>query len=203
VDLRKRWLGVWQALGLRADGELLQELLRRYDEPQRSYHSRRHLEECLSKLEELGALAEHPAEVELALWFHDAIYDSKRHDNEQRSADWARESVLRCGGAPAVADRVHALIMVTRHAAEPRGIDQQVLVDVDLSILGADAARFDEYEQQVREEYGWVPGVIYRRKRRAILEGLLARESLFSTPLFVQRYEAQARSNLQRSLARL
>lgn len=150
----------------------------------------------------MRALPEHPAEVELALWFHDSIYDPGRKDSEQRSADYARESVLACGGAAEVANRVHALVMATRHAAEPQGVNQQVLVDVDLSILGAGAARFDEYEAQVREEYRWVPKPIYTRKRRRILEGFLSRATIFSTPLFIERYERQARANLQRSLAR-
>ena len=78
-----------------------------------------------------------------------------------------------------------------------------MLVDVDLWILGAPQSRFDEYERQVREEYGWVPGLIYRRKRREILESLAARPTIFSTGRFVERYEPQARANLARSLARL
>jgi predicted metal-dependent HD superfamily phosphohydrolase len=202
VDLRKRWFETWQLLGLAGNAELLQELLRRYKEPQRSYHTLQHLEECFAKLDELRGLAEHPAEVELALWFHDAIYEPRRGDNEQRSADWARASLLAAGGAPEAAGRVHALIMATRHAVEPSGMDQQVLIDVDLSILGAGAQRFDEYEAQVREEYRWVPKPIYRRKRAEILRSFLERPSIYSTPRFVERYEKQARANLQRSLAR-
>jgi predicted metal-dependent HD superfamily phosphohydrolase len=133
--------------------------------------------------------------VELALWFHDAIYDTHRSDNEERSADWAKASV---GNA-----RVHALVMATRHEAVPHDIDAQVLVDVDLWILGAPEERFDEYESQVRQEYGWVPGPIYRRKRKAILESFLARAAIYNTARFIERYEPQARVNLARSLARL
>jgi predicted metal-dependent HD superfamily phosphohydrolase len=78
-----------------------------------------------------------------------------------------------------------------------------VLVDVDLSILGATQSRFDEYERQVREEYGWVPEPIYRRKRREILESFLGRPAIYNTARFIGRYEQQARANLARSLARL
>ena len=81
--------------------------------------------------------------------------------------------------------------------------DPQSLVDIDLSILGGDAERFDEYEVQVRQEYAWVPGRVFRRKRREILEGLLTRPSIYGTSWFQQRFEASARSNLQRSIARL
>jgi predicted metal-dependent HD superfamily phosphohydrolase len=92
--------------------------------------------------------------------------------------------------------------MATRHEAVPQTRDEKVLVDVDLWILGAPPERFDEYEKQVREEYGWVPGLIYRRKRRAILESFVARQTIYSTERFIQRYEVQARANLARSLAR-
>jgi predicted metal-dependent HD superfamily phosphohydrolase len=93
--------------------------------------------------------------------------------------------------------------MATRHDAVPANADARVLVDVDLSILGAEPARFGEYEQQVREEYAWVPGFVYRRKRREVLEGFLARTAIFNTRLFVERYEAVARGNLARSIAKL
>ena len=98
---------------------------------------------------------------------------------------------------------MHALIMATCHAALPDSDDARLLVDIDLSILGADPERFDEYEVQVRQEYSWVPGVLFRRKRREILQGFLARPRLYETDWFEQRLEAQARSNLQRSVRRL
>jgi predicted metal-dependent HD superfamily phosphohydrolase len=175
----------------------------RYSEPHRSYHTLRHLKECFVKLDELRPLAERPAEVELALWFHDAIYDPRRHDNERRSADWASETALALGVEAHAAQRLHALVMTTRHDAEPRGVDEQILVDVDLAILGADAARFGEYEKQVREEYRWVPAMLYRRTRKAILQGFLSRPTIYRTPLFIERYERPARENLARSLAML
>jgi predicted metal-dependent HD superfamily phosphohydrolase len=83
----------------------------------------------------------------------------------------------------------------------PDGIDARILIDIDLSILGAPASRFDEYERQVRAEYGWVPGVMFRRTRRKILESFAARPRLYSTAPFVERCEAQARENLARSIA--
>jgi predicted metal-dependent HD superfamily phosphohydrolase len=203
VDLREGWTRAWEQLGATADGGLLQELIARYSEPHRSYHTLRHLEECFVKLEELRPLAERPAEVELALWFHDAIYDPRRHDNEERSADWASESALAHGLEPAVAQRLHALVITTRHEAGPHGVDQAVLVDIDLCILAASPERFDEYEKQVREEYRWVPALVYRRRRKAILQSFASRSTIYRTPLFIERYERPARENLVRSLARL
>lgn len=203
MGLPDRWKSAWESLGARADDGLLQQVIARYREPHRRYHTLRHLEECLEKLEELRPRAERPAEVEPALWFHDAIYDPRRHDNEERSAGWASESALALGLEPELARRLHALVMTTRHEAEPRGVDQAVLVDIDLSILGASPARFDEYETQVREEYRWVPAFIYRRERKKMLQSLASRPTIYRTPLFIERYEQQARENLARSLYRL
>jgi predicted metal-dependent HD superfamily phosphohydrolase len=124
-------------------------------------------------------------------------------DNEARSAAWA-ERELSAATVPADARaRVHELIMATRHAALPATADEALLVDIDLSILGADPERFDEYEVQVRQEYAWVPGPVFRRKRRELLQGFLARPHLYSTDWFRHRFEAAARSNLQRSADRL
>ena len=154
-------------------------------------------------LDRVRGEAERPGEVELALWFHDGIYDTRRHDNEQRSAEWARSVATDAGLDASVAERVAALIMATRHDATPVGADACVLVDVDLSILGAEPLRFDEYERQVREEYRWVPAPMFRRERRKILRRLLARPALFNTARMRESHERRARANLERSLARL
>jgi predicted metal-dependent HD superfamily phosphohydrolase len=196
-----RWRETWHQLAAQAAQGLYEELIARYSESHRKYHTAQHLEECFEKFDEARALARHPAQVELALWFHDAIYDTRRQDNEEKSADWARKAAVQAGVAGEAADRIHALIMTTRHQAVPSGVDAEVLIDVDLSILGAAPQRFDEYERQIREEYAWVPGFVFRRKRAQILQGFLARPSIFNTAQFRERLEQPARANLQRSLA--
>ena len=200
------WVLSWRGLGVGdspALGQLHRDVLSRYAEPHRHYHTRQHLAECFEKIRDIIALAEHPAEVEIGLWFHDAIYDTRRHDNEERSADWAGTAARELGASAGSAQRIHDLVMSTRHAAEPVGIDAQVLVDADLSILGAQPARFEEYEAQVRREYEWVEDAAFRSGRAKILKQLLDRPHLFSTDSFRQRYEAQARRNIQISLASL
>lgn len=203
-DLKTKWHAAWQAMGLElGNPELLAELLTRYAEPHRHYHTGQHLDECFSQFALIQDLAERPGEVAIALWFHDAVYAVKRQDNEERSADWARSALIAAGCDPAAAERVYQLIMATRHSVEPATLDEQILVDVDLSILGADAVRFDQYEQQIRAEYDWVPGFFFRRKRRAVLEVFLGRQRIFNTERFFDLYEAQARVNLLRSLNKL
>lgn len=195
---------MWKGLGATsADAGLFSQLIERYAERHRHYHTVQHLEECFAWLPKTRPLAQHPHEIELALWFHDAIYDVRRQDNEQRSAAWAKTAALRSGLPASTAERVYDLVMVTRHRAQPEGIDAKILVDIDLSILGAPSERFDEYERQIREEYAWVPGLVFRRKRRQVLEEFIARPRIFGTDLFAQSHEARARSNLQRSLEKL
>lgn len=191
------WARAWRDIGAQGDGANVRDaLLARYAEPHRAYHTLQHLEECLALFDEARSLAEHPAEVELALWFHDAVYDPRSARNEQDSADWAVRALRDAGVAEDAAGRVHALVMATRHQAEPQSRDGQVLVDIDLSILGAPPARFAEYEAQIRREYAHVPGFLFRMKRRSILRGFLARPSIYATPELRARFEAGARENL-------
>lgn len=204
----KRWLELWQQLGVapNADGTLADtftDLTARYTETHRHYHTAQHIAECLENFDGAHSLCEHRHEVELALWFHDAIYNPRAKDNEAQSADWAVQVMRDAGLASAAQSRVHALIMATVHKALPETQDAQVLVDIDLAILGADAARFEEYEIQVREEYHWVPAFLYRSTRKKILQSFLDRPTIYTTGQFKSHYENQARKNLARSLDKL
>jgi len=191
------------ALGARGGETLQTQLLACYAEPHRAYHSQQHLDECLGLFSEFAHLAVRPAEVEVALWFHDAIYDVHRHDNEALSAEWARTALRDAGAAAEVAARVAALVLATRHSVAPQAADEQLLVDIDLAILGAVPARFAEYEAQIRFEYGHVPVAVFNEKRGAILAGFLARPRLYGTPALRERFEAPARANLQAALSAL
>lgn len=198
------WRQTWQELGAPAPNEgLHNRLIACWSETHRHYHTLQHLRECLAQFAHVRGQARRPAEVELALWFHDAVYDPRRADNELLSANWAHSSVLQAGLPLDVADRVHTLVMATRHDAVPEDTDAQLLVDVDLSILGAMPERFDEYDEQVRAEYVHVPDEAFRQGRRHVLSDFLARPRLYSTEHFHAALEPRARDNLQRALARL
>lgn len=191
------------ALRLGACRATFEALAAAYREPQRRYHDTRHIADCLALLDEVRDLAERPAEVELALWFHDAVYKTRAFDNEAKSADWAECFLSEAGAAPAVAARVRAHILATRHAAEPAAGDTALTVDIDLSILGRPPEVFDAFDRAVREEYAWVPGFLYRRKRAEVLQGFLDRPAIYVTPALQRRFEAPARANLQGALGRL
>lgn len=198
--LNRSWQRSWQALRAAPAPGLFEQLIACWGEPHRRYHTLQHLEECIERLDPVLSQVEHPGEVEVALWFHDAVYAPRRQDNEAQSALWARRA-LEAANLPVDAlSRVEALVMATRHSVLPQTPDEDLLVDVDLSILGSAPARFAEYEAQVRAEYKWVPAAQFQSRRAAILEGFLGRAAIYRTEHFRRLCEAQARQNLERSL---
>ena len=199
------WQRLWGELGAaQANGGLMNQLVAAWGERHRHYHTLQHLRECLAHFEAASMLARRPAEVELAIWFHDAVYDPTRDDNEARSADWARDSVRAAGCAPEVADRLHGLVMATKtHVVAGEDPDTRLLLDIDLAILGSATARFDEYEQQVRREYAHVPDDDWRAGRAKVLQSFLARPRIYATDAYRDALEARARENLARSIAAL
>lgn len=192
----------WRSIGAQTHAEgLCDALLNAYAEPHRKYHSIQHLSECLRGFDAVRNLAERPAEIELALWFHDAIYDVKRSDNEEQSANWATRELEAASVPQNVVARINALVMVTRHTGVPADNDQQLLVDIDLSILGAPMERFAEYETQIRDEYAFVPGFLFRRKRKQILKSFAERSRIYGTDHFHAALEQRARENLARAIS--
>lgn len=195
-QLRKRWQATWAALERPVPDGLLERLLAAWREPQRHYHTLQHLEECLVLFDEVRADARQACEIELALWFHDAVYDVRAHDNEARSAQWADEALAAAGLDAQRCRRIHALIMATCHAAHPTSPDAALLTDIDLAILGAPDERFAQYEQQIRAEYAWVAPEIFGVRRKAILQGFLDRKNIYATAHMHERFDARARHNL-------
>jgi predicted metal-dependent HD superfamily phosphohydrolase len=179
------------------------DLRSRYGEPPRAYHTLRHIAEWLAHFTPARARARDADLVEFALWAHDVIYDPRRDDNERRSAEWAQRALLDGGLPRARAKEAHALVTATAHLAPPVEGDAQLTCDVDLAILGAPQERFEAYEREIRREYSWVPEPVFRTRRAEILERFLARPYLYGTAWFRELHEAQARSNLERSLAEL
>jgi predicted metal-dependent HD superfamily phosphohydrolase len=194
------WRDAWKNLGVPEPAGLLNALIARYSEPHRAYHNLRHIEECFAALAHAAHLAERLPEVQLALWFHDAIYDPRASDNEQASAELAHESLIRSGADAESANRIHELIMATRHEAPVEPVDARLVSDVDLAILAAPTARFLEYQAQIRLEYSWMPKAEFQRRRTSILRGFLERTSIYQTEWFAARLENAARANIAREL---
>ena len=201
TTLAASWNTAWKDLALPPPAGLFDALCAAWSGPQRRYHTLQHLRECLAHFERERARARHAGEVALALWFHDAVYDLHRPDNEAASADWARQALHAAGATEDAAARVHALVMATCHHRAPAAGDEALLVDIDLAILGADRARFAEYERQIREEYGFVPEPVFRAKRREVLRGFEVRTPIYATPGLRARLEGAAHANLARALS--
>jgi predicted metal-dependent HD superfamily phosphohydrolase len=170
-----------------------------YRAPERHYHNLQHVSDCLAELDVVKEFARDPISIELALWFHDAIYDPKKNDNEEQSAEFAKIVLSRAQLPSGRIDTVTRLILATKtHASSDE--DTRLLIDIDLAILGQPTERFDQYERQIRSEYGWVTEPVFRGKRLEILKNFFARTSIYATLPFALKYEAQARKNLQRSI---
>lgn len=199
--LAARWRTLCQRLHLAtASAGEWARLVEAYTQPQRAYHTLQHIADCLQQFDLANTEGLPADDIELALWFHDVVYDPRASDNEAQSAAWAVAFLQANAIAPARVDRVYALILATQHHASPTDPEAALVVDIDLSILGRIPAEFDEYERNIRQEYLWVDADRYRAGRAQILEMFLRRAPLYRTALFRERYEACAKENLQRSL---
>ena len=208
-SLQQSWNLAWSFIGRPAPAGLQAESIAAWSESHRHYHDLRHLHECLAIWACWRGLCVRPGEVAIALWFHDAVYDTQATpagSNELASAAWAARSLVRAGADSDTAQRVHDLVMATQHDAPVKTTsnpDAELLVDIDLAILGSPAERFERYDQDVRKEYAWVPAGRYQQGRALVLQSFLNRPRLYqSEPAFVL-LEAQARLNLKAALSRL
>ena len=191
-----------QQIGLQPRHCIFDELSAAYGQSHRAYHNADHVTECLAALWTYRHLAERPAEVEVAIWFHDAVYETRRSDNEEASAQWARNYLEDEAAEESTIERIEQLILATKsHVAE--SADAEILLDIDLAVLGQEPQVFEAYDEGIRREFAWVPEEAYREGRRAILQGFLARSHIYCTDDFRQAFEAQARRNLERKIGEL
>ena len=208
--LVEQWFRLWNCLGAKGDPfRFWQDLARRYSETHRAYHTLEHIDHCLAELGISRHLALNHEAVEFALWYHDAIYDTKAEDNEEKSAKLAVKVINRASLPKYFADRVQELILATKkHNSPANDPDIQLLIDIDLAILGQNEEKFDKYEWQISEEYKNVPDEIFRTRRIEILQSFLDRsilglQPIYSTAFFRKKYEEKARKNISRSIAHL
>ena len=178
--------------GLKAPQGVFESLAARYGEPTRAYHTLQHISEGIAQLKTVRVV---PPEIPIAWWFHDAIYDPRRSDNEERSAAWAA-AVL--GKSPLTAS-VENAILATKPGTLAADAGARLIVDVDLAILAAAEPRFSEYEAQIRHEYSHVDDVAYRTERLKVLRSYSDRAFLYQSPEF-RNLETRARKNIERAI---
>ncbi|MDO0927160.1 hypothetical protein QQY24_17705 [Streptomyces sp. TG1A-8] len=180
------------------------DLLVRWQEPQRRYHTPAHLTAVLDRVDLLEPYAADADAVRLAAWFHDAVYLPERSENEERSARLAERALPEAGVPRGRTAEVARLVRLTvGHDPADDDPDGQVLCDADLAVLAAPPSAYAAYTAGVREEYHFVPDDAFRAGRSAVLRQLLAPPRLFRTPYGRDHWEAAARRNIAAELETL
>jgi predicted metal-dependent HD superfamily phosphohydrolase len=195
--------------GLSIPAQMWDRVRTAYSSGGRAYHGVDHVVSVLRSFDEVASEHGwlHPAEVFLALLFHDAVYSAGAPDNEERSAEFARREIERwiprLGIDP---DRVARLVRLTAHhgSIERDAVSEEeaLFLDCDMAIVGATPDAFDAYDRQIAEEYSILPPEVFERGRRAFLERLLDRKHIFLSEFFEARLDAGARANLRRRISR-
>ena len=178
----------------------------RYSRPDRFYHTLAHVAAMLRTVSVLQRheAAVDPAAVQFAVWFHDATYDARAADNEEKSAEYAAVTLDALGVPEHRSRTVQRLILATKmHQAEMEDKDCQTLLDADLAVLGASFAEYEAYTQAVRREYAWVSEPAWRAGRARVLESFLRRPGIYYTPTMRDAREDAAQQNLRRELEAL
>ena len=200
---KERFQRLWQRCDQAADAETVNRVFRllqdHYSESWRRYHTGDHLKHCLKYLDLASHLMENPDAVEMALWFHDVIYDARACDNEKRSA----ELFLRLSEGhldELFRQRVHDLIMITEHFEPPAAGDERFIVDIDLSGFGLPWEEFERDSRNVRAEFPHLDDDEYNRRQLKFLQRLMARPTFYASSFFRERYESTARENIAHRL---
>ncbi len=196
--LRRRWASRFP--GLEGTGDLL---VSRYADPSRVYHDARHLRSVLEAADLLRDECTDPDAVELGAWFHDAVYDVRRGDNEEASARLAETVLASYVDASTLAEVVRLVLLTCDHAVPDGDRNGAVLCDADLAVLASGRDDYDAYVARVRSEYAHVSDADFRAARATVLRALLALPSLFHTRLGLREWEEPARANLARELSAL
>jgi len=200
--LREIWEKLCEDLKIPC-GAVFELIVQRYGEPHRFYHGIHHIEALLKLLhDDFPTLAKDRAAVELALWFHDIVYDPRARDNEENSAA-LMSAVLGKALPPELERKVVAFILATKHDRSLADRDAQLVVDIDLSTLGASPEDFRRHGDNIRKECFWVPEEEYRQRRKATFERFLAQSPLYHHLPVRERFEARARHNLAAAVAEL
>lgn len=194
--LEKSWFELHQHYHFSEPQKIFNKLIAAYSEKQRAYHTVQHLYECLVLLESIRADLNDANAVLLALWFHDVVYDPQAKDNELKSAELFEQYVAHNLSIDII-QKIKRWIVATQKHESTNELDLQFLLDIDLAILAASPARFEEYEQQIQKEYAWVDSEIYSLKRKEVLAHFYQAEPLYQTEYFQQNFEQRAKSNLK------
>lgn len=210
MDLKLRWINYLKSNQKVDSGIYDPVLFTKYSEPHRKYHDLNHITSCLNSLDSVVPNNVQKDKIELAIWFHDAIYIPQNLDNEECSAklldgccsgleSWTKEYLNEVSDMILLTKDAHKLSQYhSRILYKP--IEFKYFLDIDISILGSDENTFNLYCQSIREEYNWVPEEIYKTKRSEILNNYLNMGNIFKTKEFFNKFEQQAKINLEKEI---
>lgn len=209
MNLKNEWKNLCDYIGIKnpvAVEKWWTRLATLYSEENRFYHNLEHIAACLQECEFAQKEIYHPMDIKLAIWFHDAIYDTQRNDNEENSVLLFIEAAKELGLSQYTVNPVKTMILATKHVktysvnSSSQNNDLCLFLDIDLSILGKNKEIFTKYDKDIRQEYSWVPEAAYTVARKDILEGFLSRERIFISDIFARKYEFLARKNIENLL---
>lgn len=171
-----------------------------YSSQNRHYHNINHIVSCHQQLDEYEqAEFKHPAYVRLSIWFHDVVYDTRQNNNEYMSSLLAKTLLFDAANEVEL-DCIYELILFTKHNRDAQDAYEELISDIDLSILGTFNSEYKKYSESIRLEYGWVPDYMYFTQRLKILEGFYSKDKIYYTGFFSDKYEIQAKINLREEI---
>jgi predicted metal-dependent HD superfamily phosphohydrolase len=183
---------------------LFNSIVEHYSASERAYHDLSHIQSLLALSESLLDKVQNQDAHYFAVWFHDVIYDTRRSDNEEKSAEFAAEALSSLGVPGRIVATVREMILATKHhRGEDLSWDAKAFLDLDTSILGAPEEIYNEYSRAIRKEYSWVPDALYREGRTKILNDFLRRDRIYHTEEISAKYETQARRNIAEEIKTL
>lgn len=198
----ERWISLMKAFGFAENKETFSTINKHYSEKHRAYHNVEHISDCLNKLDLITEQIPLRKEIELALWFHDIIYNPYGKENELKSAKIALDFLQKQGSSEELKSMIYNLIMITVHNKEPLNDEEKIIMDIDISILGSEYNEYLKYSKKIRKEYKMVPIILYRKKRKEILSNFLKKDKLYYSDYFCD-LEKNARNNLKQEIFEL
>ena len=186
--------------------QCFQEITVAYNEPHRYYHNLNHLEHMFRELECCKTDSGFNVSNEMlwAVWYHDIVYKPGAKNNEKRSAEIAKNSLLELGISKENTDRVFELIMATKiHQCDSNDCEIQMFLDADMAILGSNKSTYSIYCETVRKEHSSIPGFLFNKGRKKFLASVLKQDDIFLSNYFNNKYEKIARENIQEELSNL
>ncbi len=200
--LRQQWNQL--CAGHESSSSAFALLREKYAEKHRAYHNLSHIRALLAHAESFRHELQSYDTVAFAIWFHDAIYHTKKSDNEEKSAELAEATLSQLSVPSEIITATKQMILATKkHKLLNDSTDLKLFLDFDLSTLGTSEEVYQQYSQAIRKEYSWVPYFLYRKGRKKVLESFLKRERLYFTDAMNASYESQARRNLETEWDRL